>query len=143
MKPNESTDAQWLDLEAVADVSVVAAGRRVVPVPGFWSADYPGEQMIEIRFHHRIPVRRLRVVSSDLAGSRTQEMTIWVSLRGGEQHREVARHQFTFSPRGATVRVEEYALQLEDVSTIVVRMVPSVDGQPCVARVSELRVASV
>ena len=105
--------------------------------------DYPGEQMIEIRFHHRIPVRRLRVVSSDLAESRTQEMTIWVSLRGGEQHREVVRQQFNFSPSGATVQVEEYALQLEDVSTIQVRMVPRIDGRRAVARVSKLHVASV
>ena len=112
-------------------------------VPRFWSADCPGEQMIEIRFHHRIPVRRLRVVSSEVEESRTQEMTIWVSLRGGEQHREVLRQRFKFSPNGATEEIEECALQLEDVSRIQLRIVPRIDGQPAVARVSELRVASI
>jgi hypothetical protein len=98
--------------------------------------------MIEIRFHHRTPVRRLRVVSSEVKESRTQEMTVWVSLRGGERHLEVLRQQFNFSPNGATEEVENCTLQLEDVSTIQLRIVPSIDGRPVVARVSELRVAS-
>jgi len=136
-------DTQWLDLDVVADVAIVAGGRRVARVPGMWSADSPGEQMIEIRFHQRTPVRRLRVVSSEVKESRTQEMTIWASLRGGERHREVLRQQFNFSPNGTTEEVEEYALELEDVSTIQLRIVPSIDGRPVVAHVSELRVASV
>lgn len=137
------TAVQWLELDAVADVTIVAGGRRVARVPGLWSADSPGEQMIEIRFHHRTPVRRLRVVSSERNESRTQEMTIWISLRGGEQHRELLRQQFSFSPNGVTEKVEEYALQLEDVSSIQLRIVPSINGRPAVARVSELHVASV
>jgi hypothetical protein len=99
--------------------------------------------MIEIRFHHRTPVRRLRVVSSEVKESRTQEMTVWVSLRGGERHREVVRQQFNFSPNGAIEQVGEYALQLDDVSRIELRIVPSIDGRSAVAHVSELRVASV
>ena len=138
-----TADTQWLDLDVVADVAIVSGGRRVARVPGAWSADTPGEQLIEIRFHHRTPVRRLRVVSSAVKEARTQEMTIWVSLRGGERHREVLRQQFNFSPHGATEEVEEYELQLDDVSAIQLRIVPSIDGRPAVARVSELRVASV
>jgi hypothetical protein len=64
-------------------------------------------------------------------------------VAGGERHREVLRQQFNFSPNGAREAVEEYALQLEDVSTIQLQIVPSIDGRPAVARVSELRVASV
>lgn len=110
---SETMDAQWLDLDVVADVAIVAGGRRVTRAPGMWSADSPGEQMIEIRFHKRTPVRRLRVVSSEVKESRTQEMTIWVSLRGGERHREVLRQQFNFSPNGATEEVEEYPCSLK------------------------------
>lgn len=142
IRRSETTDAQWLDLDLVADVAVIAGGRRVARVPGFWTAESPGEQMIEIRFHRRTPVRRLRLVSTEVTESRTQELTIWVSLRGGERHREVVRQQFNFSPNGATEEVEEYALQLDDVSTIQLRIVPSIDGRPTVACVSDLRVAS-
>ena len=61
---------------------------------------------------------------------------------GGERHREVLRQQCNFSRDGAREQVEEYALQIEDVSTIQLRIVPSIDGRPAVAHVSELRVAS-
>lgn len=137
----EASDVPWLDLDLVADIAIVAGGRRVVPAPGCWSAPDPGEQMIEIRFHRRTPLRRLRIVSSECNESRTQELTVWVSVRGGERHREVLRQQFNFSPDGATEEVEEYVLELEDVSRIQVRIVPSIDGRRAVARVSEVRVA--
>jgi hypothetical protein len=69
-------------------------------------------------------------------------MTIWASYHRGERHREVLRQQFDFG-RDATEAVEECAVQLDDVSTIQVRIVPSIDGRPAVARVSDLRVAAV
>jgi hypothetical protein len=135
-------DIRWLDLDAFADVKIVAAGRHVDRSLGAWSADCPGEQMIEIRFHHPTPVSRVRVVSSEFEQSRTQEITLWASLHRGQQHREVLRHQFSFSPNGATEEVGEYALGLDGVSVIQLRIVPSIDGQPAVARVTEFRVAS-
>jgi hypothetical protein len=99
--------------------------------------------MIEIRFHHPTSVSRLRVVSSEVEQLRTHEMTMWASVHRGARHREVLRQQFTFSPNGATEKSKKYTLQLEDMSTIQLRIVQSIDGRPAVARVSELRVASV
>ena len=116
-------DIRWLDLDAFADVKIVAAGRDVDRTFGAWSADCPGEQMIEIRFHHPTSVSRVRVVSSEFEQSRTQEITVWASLDRG-QHREVLRQQFSFSPNGATEEVGEYALRLERVSVIQLRIVP-------------------
>jgi hypothetical protein len=87
-------------------------------------------------------VRRLRVVTAEPEKSRTQEMTVWVSMHRGERHREVLRQQFNFSPHGAIEEIEEYALQLDDVSAIHLRIVPSIDGRAAVARVRELRVAA-
>lgn len=141
--PKETDAVRWLDLEAVADVTIVAGGRRVERSLGAWSVDRPGEQLIEVRFHRPTSVGRLRVVLSEVEQSRTQEMTIWASLHRGERHREVMRQQFNFSPNGATEEVEEYGLQLEEVSAIQVRIVPSIDGRPAIARVRELRVAPI
>ena len=134
---------EWLDLETRAAVTITARGERLVRARSLWSAACPGEQMIEIRFHHPTPVRRLRVVTTETEQSRTQEMSVWVSLHRGERHHHVLRQQFNFSPDGATEDVEEYTLDLEDVSVIQLRIVPSVDGRPATARVSELRVAAV
>jgi hypothetical protein len=127
----------------VADVTVVAGRQRVSRGRETWSADYPGEQTIEIRFHQPTSLRRLRVVSSEFAQSRTQEMTVWASLRRGEQHREVVRQQFNFSPHGATTEIEDYELNLDAVSSLQLRVVPCIDGCRAVARVTELRLAAV
>ena len=137
-----SRESRWLDLDKVAEVAIVASGRRMHRSAGVWSAECSGEQTIEIRFHEPTAVSRLRVICLEAEQSRTQEMTVWASLRRGEQHREVVRQQFNFSPHGATKEVEEYALTLEAVTAIQVRIVPSIDGRPAVARVTELRVGS-
>jgi hypothetical protein len=138
----DSGGCRWLDLDEVAEVTIVAGGRRMRRSAGVWSADCPGEQTIEVRFHAPTSVSRLRVICSEVAQSRTQEMTVWASLRRGEQHREVVRQQFNFSPNGATEEVEEYALSLEAVSAIQLRVVPSIDGRAAVARVTELRLGA-
>ena len=140
--PGGAADDRWLDLDELADVTIIVDGERVVRSPHGWAADCPGEQMIEIRFRHSTSVSRLRVVSWEVEQSRTQEMTIWACLRRGERHREVVRQRFNFSPGGATAQVEEYALHLTDVSALQVRIVPCIDGRRAVARVSELRVGA-
>lgn len=138
-----AVNSRWLDLDAVAHVTIMASGQRLSRRRHTWSADCPGEQTIEIRFRQPTSVSRFRIVSSETEQARTEEMTLWASMQRGERHREVLRKQFTFSPHGATERVEDYALDLDDVSAIQLRIVPSIDGRPCVARVSEVAVASV
>ena len=139
----EDHDAQqWLAVETVAHVTITVGGQRVAHTPGHWSADSPGEQLIEVRFHRATSLSRMRVCSVEREQSRTQEMTVWATLNRGEQHRELVRQQFTFSPGGATEEVEEYEFDLQSVSAIQVRIVPSIDGRPAVARVSDLRFAA-
>lgn len=140
---NGDANPEWLDLPAIAEVTVTARGERLARAPSSWSAECPGEQMIEVRFHHPTAVRRLKVVTTEAEQSRTQELTIWVSQHRGERHREVVRQQFNFSPHGATEQVETYAVQLDDVLAVQLRIVPSIDGRPATARVRDLRIASV
>ncbi len=139
----KTADAEWLDLNALAEITIVAGARRVGGRVGAWSADWTGEQLIELRFHKPTSVSRLRMVSAEAEQSRTQEITIWASWHRGERHREVKRQQFRFSPTGATEEIADWDLQLVDVSTLHVRIVPSTDGQPSVVHVSELRIAAM
>jgi hypothetical protein len=139
--PSLSAAGPWLDLHRLADVTIVAAGKRVAGVPRTWSADCPGEQTIEIRFRHQTTVSRLRVVIGQADRSCTQRITIWASSRRGERHREILRRTFTSLPGGATAHVEECAVQLESVSALQVRIVPSIDGGRAIAHVNEVLVA--
>jgi len=133
---------EWLDLDTRATVTITARGERLPRARSLWSAECPGDQVIEIRFHHPTAVRRLRLVTTEAEQSRTQEVTVSVSVHRGERH-HVLQQRFTFSPDGATEDTQEYALELDEVSAIRVRIVPNVDGHAATARVRELRVASV
>ena len=137
----EPGGVKWLNLDKAASVTVVAGGRRMPRATGLWSAACTGEQVIEIRFRRPTSLRYLRVTSSESSCERTQEMTVWASLHRGEQHREVLRQQFNFSPRGAVTEIEQYALRLDDVSQLVLRITPSIEGASAVARVDDLRIA--
>jgi hypothetical protein len=141
MTSRPSAENAWLNLDDVAEVTISAGGQRVSRRAGAWSAACPGEQLIEIRFRRPTTVSRVRVVSREAEQSRTQEMTIWASLRRGERHREVLRQQFDFSPGAATEQAQEYVVQLEDVSALQVRIVPSIDGRRAAACVTDLQVA--
>lgn len=132
----------WLDLDTRATVTITARGERLPRVRPLWSAECPGEQLIEIRFRHPTAVRRLRIVTTEAEQSRTQELIVSVSVHRGERH-HVLQQRFTFSPDHATEETQDYALELDEVSAIRVRIVPSVDGYAATARVRELRVASV
>jgi hypothetical protein len=73
--------------------------------------------------------------------ARTQQFTIWYSSQRGEIHRELVRQQFNFSPAGATRQVEEYALDLPDVSELELRIVPDISGGPARAALAECQIA--
>ena len=136
-------DIEWLDLDEVAVVTIVSGGRQMPRPSGIWSINAPGEQLIEIRFHEPTYVSHLRLVSSEIEQERTQEITVWASLNRGEQHRELLRQQFNFSPNGATEEIEEYSPRLAAVSAIQLRVVPSIDGRKAVARIGGVWVASI
>ena len=140
---DDEDDIEWLDLDEVAVVTIVSGGRQMPRPSGIWSINAPGEQLIEIRFHEPTYVSHLRLVSSEIEQERTQEISVWASLNRGEQHRELLRQRFNFSPNGATEEIEEYAARLEDVSAIQLRVVPSIDGRRAVARVGGVWVASI
>ena len=123
MEQTSESAPEWLDLPRTARVTVTSHTARV-------------------QFFTPMHVRRLRLVFSETQQSRTQEFTVWATLHRGEQHKEVVRQQFNFSPQGATQEVEEYATDLADVSVLEVRIVPSIDGAPSLPRLTEFRVAA-
>jgi hypothetical protein len=133
----------WTDLEKIARSTMVArdGGRRIV-TRGAWSAAHVGEHTIDIHFHAPVTLRRLRVVCEDIEVARTQELTVWATLRRGERHKEVVRETCTFSPTGATREVTDHACMLEEVSALQLRIVPDVNGRPRVALISSLQLVA-
>jgi hypothetical protein len=142
-----STPSAWLDVARVARVEASSydaqhpVGDAFVPNGSGWRASEPGEQVVRVVFRSPRSIRRVRVVFKDAAAHRTQEFTLSWSSHRGETHREMVRQQFNFSPRGATQEVEEYEVELQDVTWLELRIVPDIQGGDALASVAEFKIA--
>ena len=106
-----------------------------------WRASESGEQVIRVLFRSPQTVSRIRLVFNETAADRTQEFTLDWSAHRGETHHQIVRQQFTFSRFGATREVEDYQVELRDVTWLELRIVPDIGRGDAVASLAELRIA--
>jgi len=83
-------------------------------------------------------VTRLVYAVEEAEHERTQEMHIEVSTDGGWAYRRIFVQEYTFSPRGATFELEDFRLELEDVTHLRLTVVPNKRGSG-VAKLTSLR----
>jgi len=139
------TDPEWLDLEALARVEVTSeeAGRPIESalVDGAgWRAAEPGEQTIRLLFDLPARLGRIRLVFREDEEERTQEFVLrWSS--DGRTFREILRQQYHFSPPGTVAETEDYRVDLDGVTVLELRIVPSVSGGRARASLARLRLA--
>jgi hypothetical protein len=138
---------KWLDLEEIAAVEVtsedpnfpiesaLALGRE----PG-WRAAESGEQVIRIILDAPIPVRRIRLDFSETDIVRTQQFTLRWSQVGGPLQ-EIVRQQWNFSPQGSTSEVEDYQVDLDNVSILELILMPDLSSTSAIATLAAWRVA--
>jgi len=60
---------------------------------------------------------------------------------GGRSFREIVRQQWNFSPHNTTREIEEYSVQLSDVTVLELVIVPDISGGAARASVKSLRVS--
>jgi hypothetical protein len=138
---------EWIDLESVADVEV-SSEEGAFPVEnallpsgeGGWRASESGMQLIRLRFVNPVALRRIRLLFVEEALPRTQEFTLrWAAKPGAL--REIVRQQFNFSPPHTTRELEEYEVELKDVSALELAIIPDVSGGSALASLREMRLA--
>jgi hypothetical protein len=140
--------AEWLDLKELADVDVTSED-PAAPIEGAfagdasagWVAGAPGVQTVRLRFHRPLALRRIRVVFEETGRQRTQEFVLRYRADQATSDADVVRQQFTFSPGGASVERETYAVNLDDVVALELSIVPDIGGGSARAKLKELRVA--
>jgi hypothetical protein len=106
-----------------------------------WRAAAPGEQTIQLRFDEPQRIARVRLVFEEHDAARTQEFVLRWSADGGITYRDVVRQQYTFSPPGTAREVEDYALELECVTTLELHIVPDIERGSTRASLSEWTLA--
>lgn len=90
-----------------------------------WRAAATGPQTLRLLFTEPQRIKRLRVHAVDRVSERTQEMRVRAGA-SADLLAEVARWEFSFSPRGSTEEVEEIPVALDGISVVELRIDPEV-----------------
>ena len=92
-------------------------------------------------FDEPLQLRRVHVVFQEDERERTQEFVLRWSPDGGQTYREIVRQQYNFSPPGSTREIEDYAVHLEGVTALELKIVPDISGGSARASLAQLRLA--
>src|SRR5258708_28391385 len=142
------SEGEWLDLEEIARVEVTSEDPHF-PIefalaasggPG-WRAAEKGEQTIRIVFDTPRTLRRIQLEFSETEIRRTQEFTLRWSAEIDGPFTEIVRQQWNFSPQGSTREVENYQVQLENLSTLELTLKPDLTPNHALASLAKCCVA--
>jgi hypothetical protein len=125
----------WLDLERTAVVEVTSEDKdhpiesALVSVEAAgWRAAAPGPQTIRLIFDQPQTLKHISLVFEENKIPRTQEFVLRWSSDGGSSFREIVRQQWNFSPPETKREVEEYQVELSNVTTLELIFVPNMSG---------------
>ena len=129
--PAPNAEEEWLDIERLAKVELtsedpdfpIESALRLSEGSG-WRAGGAGEQIIRIVFDQPTPLRRIRLEFVEKEIQRTQEFALRWAAQPGGPFREIVRQQWTFSPQGSTREVEDYRIDLDNVSMLELTLKP-------------------
>jgi hypothetical protein len=107
--------------------------------PG-WRAAARGMQVIRLVLDNPRPLRRIRLEFAETENSRTQEFTLRWFNAGGPMT-EIVRQQWTFSPQGSTSEIEDYQVNLDDVSIVELTLKPDLTPAAAFATLASWRIA--
>lgn len=138
----------WLDVERTAVVEVTSEDRDS-PIEGAfvsasargWRAGSPGTQMIRLIFDEPQRLRRIYLVFEENETERTQEFILRWSPNGGSSVREIVRQQWNFSPPESIREVEEYQVDLSNVTLLELVIKPDISGGAARASLKNLRLS--
>lgn len=141
-------DQGWLDLDSAATVEVTSEAKEY-PVESAlvsgdgrgWRAADPGTQIIRLIFDQPQKLKRIALVFEETETERTQEFVLRWSPDGGHSLREIVRQQWNFSPPNTAREVEEYKIQLSNVTVLELVIVPDISRGAARASLKSLRVS--
>lgn len=146
----EPSDQAWLDMDRNVLVEVTSE-EKAYPIESAlladenensgWRAADPGTQMIRLIFDEPQTLRRIWLVFEDTENTRTQEFVLRWSPSTGHSFREIVRQEWNFSPSGSIREIEDYTVDLTEVTVLELIIVPNKAGPEARASLRSLRVA--
>jgi hypothetical protein len=141
-------DEGWLDLDLAASVEVTSEekdygidGALVLGETQGWRAAGPGTQAVRLLFDHPQKLSRISLVFEETETARTQEFVLRWSADDGHSFREIVRQQWNFSPPDTASEVEDYHVELSNVTALELVIVPDISRGAARASLKSLRVS--
>lgn len=141
-------DEGYLDLDRLCEVEVTSEEKDrgiedalVSRETRGWRAGTPGTQTIRLIFDRPHDLRRISLVFEENEIKRTQEFVLRWSLDYGHSFREIVRQQWNFSPSETKREVEEYQVELSQVTVLELMIVPDISGGTARASLKSLRLS--
>jgi hypothetical protein len=143
--PNES----WRNLEDLAAVEITSE-EVGFPIEAAlssegdgkgWRAATAGTQTIRLVFDEPQRISRIWLLFEDSEHVRTQEFVLRWSSEQRETFREIVRQQWNFSPPDSTREIENYKVDLADVSVLELIIVPDNRGGEARASIQKFLLA--
>ena len=140
------SDENWLNIEELATVQVSSEDPAfpidlVFSNSGSWRAAKKGEQVIRLIFDAPQTLHRISLRFSETKIARTQQFALRWSGPGGRTFHEIVRQQWNFTPDGATEELEDYRVDLNEVSALELTIQPEITAGNAVASLDCWRMA--
>jgi hypothetical protein len=149
LQDTPAPNGEWLDLESAAVVEVTSE-EKGYPVESAlvsgeregWRAADSGTQTIRLVFDVPQRIRRIWLVFEETEAERSQEFVLRWFSDGGHSFREIVRQKWNFSPPETTREIEDYQVELSDVTVLELVIVPEKSrGARARASLKSLRLA--
>jgi hypothetical protein len=143
---NPASNEGWLDLESAAAVEVTSEEKEhpvesalILGETGGWRAAASGTQIIRLLFDKPQRLTRISLAFEESETQRTQEFVLRWSPDAGRSFREIVRQQWNFSPPQTVREVEDYQVELSDVTVLELMIVPDISRGDARASLRSLR----
>jgi hypothetical protein len=137
-----------LDVERAAVVEVTSEDEDFPVESAFvsedargWRAAASGSQTIRLLFDHPQRLRCISLIFEEDETRRTQEFVLRWSSESEASLKEIVRQQWNFSPPESIREVEEYRVDLYNVTALELVITPDISGGAACASLKNLRLS--
>ena len=130
---------RWRSRQRIKDFPIESS-LSIEPTQG-WRAAEPGAQTIRLVFDEPQELRRISLVFEEDEVVRTQEFVLRASSNPVGPFRKIVRQQWNFSAPTSTRQVEDYHVELSDVTVLELTIVPNVSGGAARASLKSFRLS--
>ena len=147
-KKSSSFSVGFLDLEQMARVEISSESQDhpienalLDGMSSGWQASQCGEQMIRLIFDQPQTIKHIQLIFDEQKQARTQAFVLLWRKENEANFQEILRQEYHFSPPFTSRQIEDYAVDLKQLSVLELRIIPDISGGDVHAALTRLRLS--